>query len=833
MSLQGRAFALFLALLGAMFATPAGALDVNGQLVNAVAERSASDPVLNVVEGRVYWNTAAHTFKYYNGTDWLTGATTANKLSAFAATTSNELDGVISDDTGSGALVFANSPALVTPDLGTPSAATLTNATGLPVSTGISGLGTGVASWLADPTSAKLATALTNETGSGAAVFGTTPTLVTPLIDDYLDVNEEAAPSTPSAGKVRVYAKTDKKIYKKDSDGIESEIGSGGAGSGEKNYAAAGTSTATGWTCVGDLDVATTTTAADLPREQTTGTGIKITADSNTQSTADYCYFDFTLDDVDVSKKLKLAFAKKITGSYVSGDLAAIITTQSDRTTAIATPITSSIDAYDYDFSTSFDATTTLTLSLVIRATTDMTTDAGVVLSDLIVGPGTKPQGAVVSEFLACSSYSITGSSSGTLSVGTGGSNFYQCFQRRVGAGMEVRLDGRFGSSGTTVPTGTWQITVPNGLSVDTTKVGNANGTTVLGIAQIGDNDTGRNYFMQVVYSASAGTIQMIGDTYSAGGAVTNTFPITWTTSDQFRIWFTVPISTWAGSGTVNLLGTDVIYSNYRLRRTDVAGGSLTNSYSTIPFATADFESPSASAFSGGTFTAPATGKYKVSARVWLASAPVSYLRLKIVKNGSTIMGYAQSATVVASISENMSLSAGDTIIVQGVLDSSTKALDTTSGFNSLNIERLADYSAGDGVGFGLASSTSAGLVSRETTTTTTPSWTGAATTSASTFYWSKVGKTVTVTWTRNIGLTCSAAVFNAAAASIPSGYEPISDTFFSYPQYQDNGSASGPGRMNFSTTGTMQIAKSAGGSFTVSGGTCGWYEGSASYVTN
>lgn len=59
-------------------------------------------------------------------------ALTTNPLSQFAATTSLQLKGVISDETGSGALVFATSPALVTPDLGTPSAGTLTNCTGLP-----------------------------------------------------------------------------------------------------------------------------------------------------------------------------------------------------------------------------------------------------------------------------------------------------------------------------------------------------------------------------------------------------------------------------------------------------------------------------------------------------------------------------------------------------------------------------------------------------------------------------------------------------------------------------------------------------------------------------
>jgi hypothetical protein len=51
--------------------------------------------------------------------------------------------------------------------LGTPTSVTLTNATGLPVSTGISGLGTGVATFLATPSSANFASMLTDEIGTG------------------------------------------------------------------------------------------------------------------------------------------------------------------------------------------------------------------------------------------------------------------------------------------------------------------------------------------------------------------------------------------------------------------------------------------------------------------------------------------------------------------------------------------------------------------------------------------------------------------------------------------------------------------------------------------
>lgn len=55
--------------------------------------------------------------------------------------------------------------------LGTPSSGTLTNATGCPVGTCISGLAANIAAWLATPSSANLRAALTDESGTGAAYF--------------------------------------------------------------------------------------------------------------------------------------------------------------------------------------------------------------------------------------------------------------------------------------------------------------------------------------------------------------------------------------------------------------------------------------------------------------------------------------------------------------------------------------------------------------------------------------------------------------------------------------------------------------------------------------
>tara|TARA_R110002126_G_scaffold204265_1_gene351663 strand:+ start:352 stop:1587 length:1236 start_codon:yes stop_codon:yes gene_type:complete len=146
-------------------------------------------------------------------------------IATFLGTPSSaNLAAAVTDETGSGSLVFATSPTLVTPILGTPQSATLTNATGLPLTTGVTGIlpianggtatatpalvaGSGVTISGAWPNQTIAATgsggtitsvtassplassggtapniSITSSTGSGAVVLATSPTLVTPLL---------------------------------------------------------------------------------------------------------------------------------------------------------------------------------------------------------------------------------------------------------------------------------------------------------------------------------------------------------------------------------------------------------------------------------------------------------------------------------------------------------------------------------------------------------------------------------------------------------------------------------------------------------------------------
>jgi hypothetical protein len=105
---------------------------------------------------------------------------------------SANLAAAVTDETGTGALVFANSPTLVTPALGTPASGVMTNVTGtaagltagnVTTNANLTGHVTSVgnAAVLGSFTSSQLAAALTDETGSGAAVFGTSPAITTSL----------------------------------------------------------------------------------------------------------------------------------------------------------------------------------------------------------------------------------------------------------------------------------------------------------------------------------------------------------------------------------------------------------------------------------------------------------------------------------------------------------------------------------------------------------------------------------------------------------------------------------------------------------------------------
>jgi len=155
-------------------------VDLNGnELRNVVVQNLGTAPTPSAKSGGIYFDTGTNRLKYYTGGAWV-------ELSSGAAGTWQPADGdltaiaALTGTTGFLIKTAANTWALDTTTY-------LTNTTGVTTVNGVSGAITNVAkttdklSVFAATTSAELAGVISDETGSGALVFGTSPAITTSL----------------------------------------------------------------------------------------------------------------------------------------------------------------------------------------------------------------------------------------------------------------------------------------------------------------------------------------------------------------------------------------------------------------------------------------------------------------------------------------------------------------------------------------------------------------------------------------------------------------------------------------------------------------------------
>ena len=401
-----------------------------------------------------------------------------------------------------------------------------------------------------------------------------------PNFTDFTLYGEVASPATPAAGKVAIFAKTDKKMYRKGSDGVEAEIGSGSA-SGFINYilnADLEAGNTTGWATYKDA-------AAATPVDGTGGspTTLTVTANSTTplrgafdlkiaktaaNSQGEGFSYAFSIKSPDISKKLQVSFDLNTNdANYVSGDV--VIYFYDVTNSVLITPSSTSIPKVGAStYSLTFDTTTSLSYRLIFHWATTNATASNIFLENFFVGPGIITQGAAISEW---QSYTPTGTWTTNAT--------YTGYYRRVGSSAEFTV--KIALAG--APTGgtLTAINLPSGLTINSSALPIPAAGDLFFVGQANFTDSGVATYTGVVTVVN-GTTNSVRPYWSDDTAVgvqifstTASGPFIWGSADYMTLNFTVPIAEWAGNGTVNLgAGAQIEYAY----NTDVSDGNTLSS---------------------------------------------------------------------------------------------------------------------------------------------------------------------------------------------------------------------------------------------------------------
>lgn len=149
-----------------------------------------------------------------------------------------------------------------------------------------------------------------------------------------------------------------------------------------------------------------------------------------------------------------------------------------------------------------------------------------------------------------------------------------------------------------------------------------------------------------------------------------------------------IPITEWRTAGA-----TGPYYASYE----DTTGMSLSTSPAVVLFADQIYDPQSAFDGSTGTFTAPATGYYRVGCTVVSTGSTLDGIYLICQKNGSGVAAFASGFHAVAATSYSTTVSlvatiamnTGDTLQFLANTTTGSQSLETAAGYNRLNIEIL------------------------------------------------------------------------------------------------------------------------------------------------
>jgi hypothetical protein len=484
-----------------------------------------------------------------------------------------------------------------------------------------------------------------------------------------------------------------------------------GGGAGEINFITNGNAEAgtTGWATYDDGAVA-------APVDGTGGSPstITLTAQATTVLRGDNSFklaksaadgqgegisYDFTIDAADKNKLLKISFDYNTDLTYTNEDLKVYI--YDITNTTLITPADNGLIGKDKDDDASgartisWASTDSTSYRLIFHQTTTNASTADLYLDNVIVGPGSTAVGAAVtawkSETLSFTNFTVTSQ---------------QSRSRRVGSNMEIEtrivVDG--------APTGNMRFVIPDSLTIDTAIIGvTGDKVVVQGYALASDNAT--------VFHAGSPTVFSDGDEIqiiSGTGSNTNwnaTVPMTWASGDELMISVSIPIAEWSGSGTVNLMSDNAATANassmWKVTNTSYTSGTTMD----FDAVNSNYTNVGSWANTNGSITIPSDGRYTVNTNVSITGT-FTVNQVLTIQIGGANRGQFRTGTGTKSVdgTVTLDLSKGDLLTVE--LNGSV-TLDGDEFSTFLNITRQQDYSAGQPVGFGIATAENHGLVKK------------------------------------------------------------------------------------------------------------------------
>jgi hypothetical protein len=312
----------------------------------------------------------------------------------------------------------------------------------------------------------------------------------------------------------------------------------GGTGQGELNLVQnpVAASDTTGWTGVSRQ-------TGGGPLNPTVSTYFQVNNSATVETATSGGYASLTLPSGLQNRKLKVEFYYTTPATDVykvsvwKAGTRVPLTTDASGSTSLPAGTTGKFTAY-------FDTDSTGSWTLNVTRTSGATGPCSI--TQVVVGPGIQPQGAVVGEW---QSYTPTGNFTGATYTGR---------YRRTGSDIELRIDLAFtGGAGGTATFSAAQMLNGLGLTVDTTKLPVTSDTNIP-IGTWAGLDSGVNGGYNGNINFDTVNAQLV---YGTSSAVTTTAPFTWGANDNIGMQIKLPIAEWAGSGTVQLAQNDVEYA--------------------------------------------------------------------------------------------------------------------------------------------------------------------------------------------------------------------------------------------------------------------------------